>query len=198
MVKNKATLNRRDVVARILSDRNQTLVVSGLGSSTWDVASAGDNLNNFYLWGGMGGAAVLGLGLALSQPERRVLVITGDGEMLLGLGSLATIAVAAPTNLAVLVIDNEHYGETGMQESHTGSGVDLVGMASAAGWSKSTCAWTESDLNILAPVLYHAHGPVFAVVKVTCKPVPLELPIRNGSVLSVRFRQALLGDNAFE
>ena len=198
MVKNKATLNRRDVVARILSDRNQTLVVSGLGSSTWDVAAAGDNPNNFYLWGGMGGAAVLGLGLALSQPERRVLVITGDGEMLLGLGSLATIAVAAPTNLAVLVIDNEHYGETGMQESHTGSGVDLVGMASAAGWSKSTCAWTESDLNILAPVLYHAHGPVFAVVKVTCKPVPLELPIRNGSVLSVRFRQALLGDNAFE
>ena len=198
MVKNKATLNRRDVVARILSDRNQTLVVSGLGSATWDVASAGDNPNNFYLWGGMGGAAVLGLGLALSQPERRVLVITGDGEMLLGLGSLATIAVAAPTNLAVLVIDNEHYGETGMQESHTASGVDLVGMASAAGWSKSTCAWTESDLNTLAPVLYNAHGPVFAAVKVTCKPVPLELPIRNGSALSVRFRQALLGDNAFE
>ena len=198
MVKNKATLNRRDVVARILSDRNQTLVVSGLGSSTWDVASAGDNPNNFYLWGGMGGAAVLGLGLALSQPERRVLVITGDGEMLLGLGSLATIAVAAPTNLAVLVIDNEHYGETGMQESHTGSGVDLVGMALAAGWSKSTCAWTESDLNTLAPVLYHARGPVFAAVKVTCKPVPLELPVRNGPALSVRFRQALLGDNAFE
>ena len=118
MVKNKATLNRRDVVAKILSDRNQTLVVSGLGSSTWDVAAAGDNPNNFYLWGGMGGAAVLGLGLALAQPERRVLVITGDGEMLLGLGSLATIAVAAPANLAVLVIDNEHYGETGMQESH--------------------------------------------------------------------------------
>ena len=84
MAKNKAPLNRRDVVARILSDRNQTLVVSGLGSSTWDVASAGDNLNNFYLWGGMGGAAVLGLGLALSQPERRVLVIAGDGEMFLG------------------------------------------------------------------------------------------------------------------
>ena len=198
MVKNKATLNRRDVVARILSDRNQTLVVSGLGSSTWDVAAAGDNPNNFYLWGGMGGAAVLGLGLALAQPERRVLVITGDGEMLLGLGSLATIAVAAPANLAVLVIDNEHYGETGMQESHTASGVDLVGMASAAGWPKCTCAWTEIDMNTLAPVLYHAPGPVFAAVKVICKSVPLELPIRHGSALSVRFRQALLGDNAFE
>ncbi len=198
MVKNKATLSRRDVVARILGDRNQTLVVSGLGSSTWDVAAAGDNPNNFYLWGGMGGAAVLGLGLALAQPERRVLVITGDGEMLLGLGSLATIAVAAPTNLAVLVIDNEHYGETGMQESHTASGVDLVAMASAAGWPKSTCAWTESDVNALAPILHQASGPVFATVKVTCESVPLELPIRHGAALSGRFRQALLGDKAFE
>jgi len=198
VVKNEATLNRRDVVAGILSDRDQTLVVTGLGSSTWDVAAAGDNPNNFYLWGGMGGAAVLGLGLALAQPERRVLVITGDGEFLLGLGSLATIAVAAPANLAVLVIDNEHYGETGMQESHTASGVDLVGMASAAGWSKSTCAWTESDMKTLTPDLFHAPGPVFAVVKVNCQPVPLELPMRNGTALSARFRQALLGDAAFE
>ncbi len=198
MGKNKATLNRRDVVARILSDRDQTLVVTGLGSSTWDVAAAGDNPHNFYLWGGMGAAAVMGLGLALAQPERRVLVITGDGEMLLGLGSLATIAVAAPANLAVLVIDNEHYGETGMQESHTGSGVDLARMASAAGWPESTCAWTESDVSALTSVLYEAPGPVFAAVKVNCEPVPLELPIRSGSALSARFRQALLGDKAFE
>jgi thiamine pyrophosphate-dependent acetolactate synthase large subunit-like protein len=195
---NNATLDRRDVVASILSDRDQTLVVTGLGSSTWDVAAAGDNPNNFYLWGGMGGAALLGLGLALAQPERRVLVITGDGEMLLGLGSLATIAVAAPANLAVLVIDNEHYGETGMQESHTGSGVDLAAMAAAAGWPESTCAWTESDVKTLAPVLYDAPGPVFAAVKVNCEPVPLELPIRNGTTLSARFRQALLGAKAFE
>ena len=99
-------LDRRAVVARILKDRGDALVVTGLGSTTWDTAAAGDNPHNLYLWGGMGGAASCALGLALAQPDRRVLVLTGDGEMLMGLGSLATAAVQKPTNLAVCVIDN--------------------------------------------------------------------------------------------
>ncbi len=198
MADNQATLGRRDVVARILADREDALVITGLGSSTWDVAAAGDNPLNFYLWGGMGGAAVMGLGLALAQPERRVLVITGDGEFMLGLGALATIGVAAPGNLAVMVIDNEHYGETGMQEGHTGAGVDLGGMAVAAGWPVTKLVQTDGELDGLSPVLFKEPGPVFASVKVNRDPVPLVLPARDGTAIRARFRDALLGDRAAE
>jgi len=105
-----STLSRRDTVKTLLASRGETLVVSGLGSSTWDVFAAGDDDRNFYLWGAMGSAAVIGLGLAVAQPARQVLVVTGDGEMLMGLGSLATLGAVKPTNLAVVVLDNEHYG----------------------------------------------------------------------------------------
>ncbi|NQU70948.1 MAG: aldehyde dehydrogenase [Rhodospirillales bacterium] len=198
MADKQATLGRRDVVSRILADREDALVITGLGSATWDTAAAGDNPLNFYLWGGMGGAAVMGLGLALAQPDRRVLVITGDGEMMMGLGALATIAVAAPSNFAVMVIDNERYGETGMQEGHTGAGVDLGGMAAAAGWPKTTIAWTEEEVNALAPILFKEPGPIFATVKVNRDPVPLVLPARDGTALRARFREALLGEKATE
>src|SRR3970282_433645 len=117
MANRKPTLERRKVVADILKQRGDALVVAGLGAPTWDAAAAGDHALNFHTWGGMGGAAMIGLGLALAQPARRVLVITGDGELLMGLGSLATIAVQRPRNLAVIVVDNERYGETGMQDT---------------------------------------------------------------------------------
>lgn len=198
MAEHKLTLNRREAVARILTDRGDALLITGLGSPTWDVAAAGDHPNNFYLWGAMGGAAVMGLGLALAQPNRRVIVITGDGEMVLGLGALATIAVAAPDNLAVCVIDNEHYGETGMQEGHTAAGVDLAAMAASAGWPITACAWTEEELEALVPAIHSKPGPVFATVKVNTDPVPLVLPPRDGTALRSRFRQALLGEKAFE
>src|SRR6202049_4226973 len=112
-------LDRRDFVRQLLIDRGDLLVVSGLGSATYDVAAAGDHPLNFYLWGAMGGAAMIGLGLALAQPERRVAVLTGDGDMLMGLGRLATLGVKQPKNLAIGVLDNAHYGETGMQPSAT-------------------------------------------------------------------------------
>src|SRR5581483_6305935 len=97
----KPTLDRRDVVAQILKKRNGALVIAGLGAPSWDITAAGDDPLNFPTWGGMGGAVMMGLGLALAQPKRRVIVITGDGEMLMGLGSLATVAVQQPKNLAV-------------------------------------------------------------------------------------------------
>src|SRR5215831_11168755 len=112
-------LSRRGAIARILAGRGDTLLVTGLGSPTYDCAAAGDHPLNFYLWGAMGSAVTVGLGVALAQPKRRVLVITGDGEMLMGLGALATVAVKKPDNLAIVVIDNERYGETGMQRTHT-------------------------------------------------------------------------------
>ena len=127
-------LERRAAMATLLAGRgDDLLVVPGLGSTAWDAAAAGDNDRNFYLWGAMGGAAMIGLGLALAQPDRRVAVITGDGEMLMGLGALATIGIQKPRNLAVIVFDNGVYGETGMQPSHTQSGVDLISVAQACG-----------------------------------------------------------------
>ena len=198
MTDREPTLQRRDVVARILRDRGEALVVTGLGSATWDVTAAGDGANNFYLWGAMGGAAVMGLGLALAQPERRVLVITGDGEMLMAIGSLATIAVAAPRNLAICVIDNERYGETGMQETHTAHTVDMAGMAASAGFGETATIRDQAALEAQVPVLLEAPGPVFATFKVTTDPVPLVLPPRDGTWLKHRFRGALLGEEAFE
>jgi thiamine pyrophosphate-dependent acetolactate synthase large subunit-like protein len=146
----------------------------------------------------MGGAAMIGLGLALAQPGRRVLVITGDGEMLMGLGSLATIAVQKPRNLSILVQDNERYGETGMQITHTRLGVDLAGMAKAAGFATSGTIYSAAQLKTWIPRLYKVPGPVFAVVKVKPDRLPMVLPPRDGTVLKNRFRQALLGDAALQ
>lgn len=194
----KITLNRREVVARILKDRNDALVVTGLGSTSWDAAAAGDHPANFYLWGGMGGAAMVGLGLALAQPDRRVLVITGDGEQLMGLGALATIGCRRPANLALIVLDNEHYGETGMQASHTAHGVDLAQIAAAASFALSMTVYTTAELHKMIPSLYLEAGPIFADIKVSSQPVPLVLPPREGAFLKDRFRRAVLGDRALE
>lgn len=191
-------MDRRAVVAALVKDRGDALVVTGLGSSTYDTFAVGDHDLNFYLWGGMGGAAMAGLGLALAQPKRRVLVITGDGEMLMGIGSLATIAVAAPKNLAIAVIDNGHYGETGMQRAHTGLGVDITGMAKAAGIKSSTTLRSMNALKAWLKTWHHKSGPVFADIKVAAVPAPMRLPMRDGTAIKHRFRAALLGNAAFD
>jgi thiamine pyrophosphate-dependent acetolactate synthase large subunit-like protein len=186
-------LRRREAVSALLADRGDLLVVSGLGSTTYDCAAAGDHPLNFYLWGAMGGAAMIGLGLALAQPKRRVLVVTGDGEMLMGLGSLATIAVKRPANLAIAVIDNERYGETGMQETHTAAAVDLAAIALGAGFAKAMTAAGEAALGAAVRLLRHKPGPVLAVIKVAALRDPFVLPPRDGTLVKHRFREALLG-----
>lgn len=197
-MKKKLTLDRRATTAEILKHRGDALIVAGLGAPCWDIAAAADNPLNFYAWGGMGGAAMIGLGLALAQPRRRVLVITGDGEMLMGLGALATIGVQQPRNLAILVQDNERYGETGMQLTHTALGVDLAGMAKAAGFRSAGTIQTAGQFKAWIPRFYRHPGPVFAVIKVAADRAPMVLPPRDGTVLKNRFRQALLGDAALQ
>ena len=188
------TLRRRDVVAALLKDRGDLLVVAGLGSTSWDITAAGDHDLSFPTWGAMGQAAMIGLGLALAQPERRVLVITGDGEMLMGLGSLATIGVQQPKNLTVVVIDNERYGETGMQRTHTAHGVDLAGVALACRIPNAITV--TGDLGPARQMVYEKSGPNFVAVKVTDEKLPLVLPPKDGVLLKARFRRALLGDSA--
>jgi thiamine pyrophosphate-dependent acetolactate synthase large subunit-like protein len=178
---------------KLVADRGDLLVIAGLGSTTYDLAAAGDHPLNFYLWGAMGGAAMIGLGLAIAQPARRVLVATGDGEMLMGLGALATIGVQRPKNLAVVVIDNERYAETGLQETHTAHGCDLPAVAKAAGIANAHTVRTEAELTALVPLLRQAPGPVFATIKVTPDRPPFVLPSNDGVDIKNRFREALLG-----
>ncbi len=189
-------LHRRDVVNALLQDRNKLLVVAGLGSTAWDVTAAGDTPLNFPLWGAMGNAAMVGLGLALAQPTRRVLVITGDGEMLMGLGSLATVGVQRPRNLSVVIVDNERYGETGMQATHTASGVDLAKVAKACGFRSARMIRNRTGLAALRRAIHAGQGPLFAQVKVRPEKLPLVLPPRDGGLLKSRFRRALLGEDA--
>ncbi len=189
-------LRRRDVVARLVEDRGDLLLVAGLGAAAWDVTAAGDSPLNFPLWGAMGGAVPMGLGLALAQPARRVLVITGDGEMLMGLGSLATVAIQAPSNLAVVVLDNERYGETGMQHTHTAGGVDLEAVAAATGFPVCMTIRDSAQLESALPRIRAADGPLFCNVKVRAEDLPLVLPPRDGVELKTRFREALLGKQA--
>jgi thiamine pyrophosphate-dependent acetolactate synthase large subunit-like protein len=187
------TLHRRDVVAALLADRGDLLVVAGLGAPAWDCAAAGDHPLTFSLWGGMGLAAMTGLGLACARPDRRVLVVTGDGEMLMGLGSLATIAVQAPPNLSIVVLDNERYGETGMQPTHTAHGVGLAGVARACGFASAATILDASGLEPLREAVHRGVGPLFTVVKVAAEKPPLVVPPRDGVLLKARFRKALLG-----
>ncbi|GAA4326176.1 thiamine pyrophosphate-dependent enzyme [Pigmentiphaga soli] len=186
-------LHRREVASVLLAGRGDALVVAGLGSPIWDVTSVEDSHANFPVWGAMGGAACIGLGLALAQPDRSVLVVTGDGEMLMGLGSLATIAVTRPPNLSVVVMDNGRYGETGMQRAHTGLGVDLAGMAREAGFAQAMTVRTEAELRGLADRVYAQRGPLFAAIKIDEEKLPPFVSPRDGAHLKNRFRIALLG-----
>jgi thiamine pyrophosphate-dependent acetolactate synthase large subunit-like protein len=185
-------LQRRKAVAALLAQRGDALVVTGLGSPTYDVHAAGDRDENYYLWGAMGGAGLVGLGLALAQPKRRVLVITGDGEQLMAMGGLATIAVAKPRNLSLIVIDNQHYGETGMQASHTGKGIDLAKLAEATGFAATGTIATMAEVERLGTTLAaSAEGPRLFVIKVAADSPPRSMPSRDAVFIKNRFRAHL-------
>ncbi len=190
-------LRRRQVVEQIVHGKDDLLVIAGLGSTAWDITSAGDRDLNFPLWGAMGGAIAMGLGLALAQPSRRVLVITGDGETLMGLGSFATVALQAPENLSICTFDNEHYGETGMQSTHTAGETDLAGVAKACGIPVVGLVRTQDQLDAALPGILETPGPVFHAIKVRAETLGFALPPKDGVHLKNRFRRALLGNNRF-
>jgi len=174
----------------LLAKRADLLVVTGLGSTTYDAASLGDDERNFYLWGAMGGAAMVGLGLAIARPDRPVLVVTGDGDTLMGLGALATVAVAAPPNLAIAVFDNGHYAETGMQPSHTFAAVSLTGVARSCGIEAVFDIADEAALTDFARRMQQKERTLFARVAIHADEPPRVLPPRDGVLLKNRFRRA--------
>lgn len=192
MAHGSSILDRRQAVAALLKDRGDLLVVTGLGSPSYDVHSLGDRDDNYYLWGAMGSAALVGLGIAQAQPTRTVVAITGDGEQLMGLGGLATIGIAKPKNLVVVVIDNNHFGETGMQRSHTGMGLDLAKVAEACGFAETRVV---DDLQgaekLRAEIHKPAGGPRLFVLKVKAENLPRSLPPRDAVYVKNRFRAHL-------
>lgn len=185
--------DRRKLVAELLRDRGDSLVIGGLGASTWDLAAAGDNPGNVYLWGAMGLACSIGLGLALAQPERRVVVITGDGEMMMGIGSLASIANAPCSNLAILVLDNQAFGETGKQMGLTAGSTDIRLMAEGAGIEKTMAVRNSTDIGALRRLLFEDAGPTLAVAKIELGNDPLVLPTNNAAWMAEQFRRAIGG-----
>jgi thiamine pyrophosphate-dependent acetolactate synthase large subunit-like protein len=189
---NDPRLDRREAMRVLLDNRGDMLVVTGLGSTTWDAAAVGDDERNFYLWGAMGAAAMVGLGLAIAQPARRVLVVTGDGEILMGLGALATIGVQRPPNLAVAVFDNGHYAETGMQRSHTDHGVSLCGVARSCGIEGVYDISDQPALDVFARLVRApSERTLFARVAIHAEEPPRVLPSRDGVFLKNRFRHAI-------
>ncbi len=187
-------LSRRAALAEILRERNDLIVVAGLGSPAYDLASIGNENLDFPMWGAMGGAAMVGLGIALAQPQRRVLVITGDGEMLMGIGSLATIAVQRPRNLRLVVMDNQQFGETGHQRTHTAFGTDLVAVARGCGIVHARSIFDANDLADLRRDIHALDDTLFAVVNISAQELPRVLPPRDGAYLAQRMRAALLGE----
>lgn len=192
---NRDTVNkradRREFVSKLLAATQEALVVTGLGSASYDVFAAGDRDKNYYLWGAMGGATSLGLGLALAQPDKSVIVITGDGEHLMGIGSLGSIAVKQPKNLTIVVLDNGHFGETGMQRSHSSLGADLVGIAKGFGISD---AYSTNSVDLVDEVAQSINGRErlsFVQVFIEADEPPRALPPRDGPYIKNRFRAAL-------
>jgi thiamine pyrophosphate-dependent acetolactate synthase large subunit-like protein len=184
-------VDRRVAVQALLQDRGELLVVTGLGSPAYDVMAVGDHDHNYYLWAAMGSAATIGLGLAKTRPERKVLVLTGDGEMLMGMGALATIAVQKPTNLSIVVLDNGHYGETGMQVSHAGQGIELADIARVCGFDWSAVINDMNGIDDLRQRIHADGGLNFASVKIGAEQHPRVLPPRDGVHIKNRFRAAL-------
>jgi thiamine pyrophosphate-dependent acetolactate synthase large subunit-like protein len=188
-------LERSEAVPALIGRHEDFLIIAGLGGTACDVgAVTGDAAHVYSLGGAMGAACMMGLGLALARPDRRVLVVTGDGELLMNLGALATIAVMNPPNLSILCVDNGHYGETGWQQSHTSLGVDLEKIAAGAGIKRTATVAVADDLAAGARLLREGNGSAFVSVRVKPNEPP---PFRrnfDASFLRDRFRNTLLGD----
>jgi len=184
-------LDRREVVSTLLQGRDGLLVVTGLGSPSYDVMAAGDHDGNYYLWAAMGSAMTVGLGLASARPDRPVLVVTGDGEALMGLGALATIAVQRPANLSIAVLDNGHYGETGMQPSHAGRGIELSAVAAACGFPRTARIAAMEEVAAFRDRMAARDGLTLATIGIRADNPPRVLPSRDGPYIKTRFRAAL-------
>ena len=186
-------MQRRALVAALLENRpTNMVVVSSLGNPTWDVASVGDHALNFNFIGAMGQAGPFALGLAMARPEKRIVLFVGDGELLMSLGVLATIANQAPANLAVVALDNESYVETGSQPSATAGPTDLAAVARACGFVHTRSVVDETPLDDIRVMVWEGEGPLFVNIKIVVEALPLVFPYSfDGAMAMNRFRGAV-------
>jgi phosphonopyruvate decarboxylase len=190
-------LDRCEAVPKLLGEPQDFLIIAGLAGTAKDVAHVCEPHGNYYACAGvMGGATAMGLGLALAQPSRRVLVVTGDGELLMNVGSLATAAVLHPPNLAIVCVDNGHYGETGYQKSHTNLGVDLAIMAAGAGIPEVRTVTQMSEIAEAAALIRRMDVLSFVLLKVVPTDPPKVRRPMDAAWAKHRFRDALLGERA--
>ncbi len=189
-----ATLDRRQAVPALLERHADFLIVAGLAGTAQELSAlTHESPGVFGLGGAMGASLSMGLGLALAQPKRRVLIVTGDGELLMNVGALATIALQNPPNLKVICVDNGHYGETGNQDSHTGLGVQLDVIARGSGFPVVHTINTDADMEEGRRLLRQETGLAFILLRVMEGPPN---KVRRNLVPHVerdRFRAALLG-----
>jgi phosphonopyruvate decarboxylase len=187
-------LDRCQAVPALIGRHEDFLFVTGLAGTSRDVAAlTRDGAHVYTMAGAMGGASMMGLGLALARPDRRVLVVTGDGELLMNLGSLATISVLNPPNLAIVCVDNGHYGETGYQKSHTSLGVDLERIAAGSGIKRTLAIGQESEIAAGARLIREGNGTAFVLLRVKPTEPPAYKRNLDPAACRVRFRTALLG-----
>lgn len=187
-------LDRRKAVPALIGNHEDFLIVSGLAGTSKDMASlTGDGDHLFSMAGAMGAAASMGLGLALAQPDRKILVITGDGELLMNIGALATISVLNPPNLSIVCVDNGHYGETGYQLSHTSRGTDLEQMAIGAGLRVTCTVEAEDQIAEGARMIRETNGTAFVLLRVSPEEPPAVKRLMEPGAARVRFRTGLLG-----
>lgn len=189
-----SNIHRRDLVKTLVGNRPENLLaVSSLGSSTWDLTASGDDSRNFCFIGAMGQAAPFALGLAIAQPEKRVLLIAGDGEILMGLGALATIANCAPKNLSIVVLDNESYVETGNQPTATSGKTNLTAVAAACGFEHVSDVTDASGIDGLVKTVSQAQNLTFTTVKIINESLPLAFPFSfDGAQAFNRFQIAAM------
>lgn len=187
-------LDRRDAVPALIGRHEDFLIVSGLAGTSRDIAAlTDDGAHSYTMAGAMGGACMIGLGLALARPDNRVLVVTGDGELLMNVSALATIGVLNPPNLVIVCVDNGHYGETGYQKSHTSLGVDLERIAAGSGIRATRTITVEQEIADAARLLREGNGTAFVLLRVKPTDPPAYKRNMDPSACRNRFRAALLG-----
>lgn len=160
-------LDRIEAIPKLVGKHEDFLIVTGLAGTSRDIAAlTNDGAHTYSMAGAMGGACMIGLGLALARRDKRVLVVTGDGELLMNLGSLATIAVLNPPNLSVVCVDNGHYGETGYQKSHTSLGVDLEKIAAGSGIKRTLTIEKAADIAAGSRLIREGNASSFVLLRV--------------------------------
>lgn len=193
MAAREGRIDRRELLGPLFPDWERRLFVSGLAGASRDAAAlTSDGPNLFTMAGAMGAAVPMGLGMALSAPAREVVVVTGDGELLMGLGALVTVAAARPPNLSIVCIDNAMHGETGGQRGHTATVADLEALARGAGIASAMTIAEPGEIEAAARFLREAPGPRFLLARVLPGPPAAFRRDMDMARCRVRFRAHVL------